>query len=58
MAPALGEMHVDSLMHPMDRCLVNTYHVPGFVPGSREAGVHKTQSLSLLARCAMRPTDV
>lgn len=33
----VGEMCSNSFMHSMDRCLVNTYHVPGFVQGLKEA---------------------
>lgn len=54
----VGEMCVGSFMHSMDRYLVNTNHVPGFVQSLKEARVHGTQPICSLSDHPMRPTDM
>lgn len=54
----VGEMCIDPYMHSMDRYLVNTNHVPGFVQGLEEARLHGTQPICLLVDHPLRPRDV
>lgn len=49
---------LDSFMHSVDRCLMNTNHVPGFVQGLKEARLHGTQPICFLVDHPRRPRDV
>lgn len=49
---------LDSFMHSVDRCLMDTNHVPGFVQGLKEARLHVTQPICFLVDHPLRPRDV
>lgn len=53
----VGEMHLDSFTHSMDRCLVNPYPVLGFVQGLEEARVQEMQPTGLVSMVVVTQCD-